>query len=79
MQPFPDTHPEFTVVRWPGFIEYRVANYWLARDGSGQIVRGTTIWSWDDTGVIVLLALVVCAWFEVGLVVREHGCMAGTD
>jgi len=64
IHPLPDTHPEFTVVRWPGFTEYRVAHYWLARDGSGRIVRGTVVWSWVDAGIIVLLTLIVCVWFE---------------
>jgi len=64
IHPLPDTHPEFTVVRLPGFTEYRVANYWLARDGSGRIVRGTIVWSWVDVGMTVVLALIVCAWFE---------------
>ncbi|KAH0826940.1 hypothetical protein J3R83DRAFT_4565 [Lanmaoa asiatica] len=58
-RPLPDTHPEFTVLYWPGFTEYRVEHWRLARDGSGRIVRGTCIWSWVDGGV---LAVVVVVW-----------------
>ncbi|KAI9574113.1 hypothetical protein HD554DRAFT_1053 [Boletus coccyginus] len=63
-RPLPDTHPEFTVLYWPGFTEYRVEHWWIARDGSGRIVRGTCVWSWIDAVVVVIFA-VVLAWSGV--------------
>lgn len=71
MRPLPDTHPEFTVVYWPGFTEYRVENWRLARDGSGRIVRGTCAWSWLDPALVVVLALL--ARFEVRRCLRRLG------
>lgn len=62
-RPLPDTHPEFTVLDWPGFTEYRVEHWRLARDGSGQVVRGTCVWSWVDAWVVLVLLLLT--WFEV--------------
>ncbi|KIO04160.1 hypothetical protein M404DRAFT_998944 [Pisolithus tinctorius Marx 270] len=47
-RPLPDTHPEFSVIEWPTFHEYRVENWRLARDGSGRIIRGAVAWSWLD-------------------------------
>ena len=64
-RPLPDTHPEFTVTHWQGFTEYRVEHWRLARDGTGRIVRGTCVWSWVDAGVLVLLLVVLLAWFGV--------------
>ncbi|KAI6008069.1 hypothetical protein EDC04DRAFT_3123178 [Pisolithus marmoratus] len=45
-RPLPDTHPEFLVIEWPTFHEYRVENWRLARDGSGRIIRGAVAWTW---------------------------------
>ncbi|KAF8552896.1 hypothetical protein OG21DRAFT_1510886 [Imleria badia] len=67
-RPLPDTHPEFTVLYWPGFTECRVEHWRLARDGSGRVVRGTCVWSWVDVCVVVVAVLL--AWFEV---VRGQG------
>jgi len=72
-RPLPDTHPEFTVLYWPGFTEYRVEHWWFARDGSGRIVRGTCVWSWVDAVVVVMVA-VVLAWSEVR--VCFFGCLS---
>lgn len=47
-RPLPDTHPEFSVIEWPTFHEYRVENWRLARDGSGRIIRGAVTWTWLD-------------------------------
>ena len=69
-RPLPDTYPEFTVVYWPGFTEYRVEHWGLARDGSGRIVRGTCTWSWVDPVVVVVLvflARVEVRWWFFGV------------
>ncbi|KAI6103608.1 hypothetical protein F5141DRAFT_216969 [Pisolithus sp. B1] len=47
-RPLRDTHPEFLVIEWPTFHEYRVENWRLARDGSGRIIRGAVTWTWLD-------------------------------
>ena len=58
-RPLPDIHPELTVIHWQGFTEYRVANWRLARDGSGHVVRATSVFSWIDVCVLVLVAICV--------------------
>ncbi|KAF9218242.1 hypothetical protein BS17DRAFT_804875 [Gyrodon lividus] len=57
-RPLPDTHPEFSIIEWPGFCEYRVENWHLARNGSGSIVHGATAWSWLDPCIPVFLSFV---------------------
>ncbi|KAF9263509.1 hypothetical protein L218DRAFT_927142 [Marasmius fiardii PR-910] len=42
------TNPEFSVLYFPTFTEFRVENWRLARDGTGKIVRGSSGWSWRD-------------------------------
>ncbi|KIJ59198.1 hypothetical protein HYDPIDRAFT_101125 [Hydnomerulius pinastri MD-312] len=61
-RPLLDLHPEFSVIEWPGFSEYRVENWRLARNGSGKIIRGATTWSWLDPCVPVIFSL---AWSKV--------------
>ncbi|KAJ7109260.1 hypothetical protein C8R44DRAFT_635407 [Mycena epipterygia] len=39
--------PEFRVFHHPGFTEYRVENWRLARDGSGRVVSGVSGWTWQ--------------------------------
>ncbi|KAL4076918.1 hypothetical protein V8B97DRAFT_2021604 [Scleroderma yunnanense] len=55
-RPLPATHPEFSVIEWPGFCEYRVENWRLARDGSGRVIRNTAAWSWIDLCFPLFLA-----------------------
>ncbi|KAG9318914.1 hypothetical protein JVU11DRAFT_1025 [Chiua virens] len=55
-RPLPERHPEFTVHHWPGFTEYRVENWRLARDGSRRVLRGTSTWSWLDAVILALAA-----------------------
>ncbi|KAJ6547444.1 hypothetical protein B0H19DRAFT_268377 [Mycena capillaripes] len=38
--------PEFVIFRRPGFTEYRVENWRLARDGSGKVLMGVSGWIW---------------------------------
>ncbi|KAI6131920.1 hypothetical protein EV401DRAFT_1849978, partial [Pisolithus croceorrhizus] len=47
-RPLRDTHPEFLVIEWPTFHEYRVGNWRLARDDSSRIIRGAVAWTWLD-------------------------------
>jgi len=61
IHPIPDTHPQFSVLDLPGYREYRVENWHLARDGSGRIIRGTSYplrWS-------ILSLCVSIAWLMV--------------
>ncbi|KAJ7470652.1 hypothetical protein FB451DRAFT_1136043 [Mycena latifolia] len=39
--------PEFIVFHHPGFTEYRVENWHLARDGTGRVVMGVSGWIWQ--------------------------------
>lgn len=57
-RPLPCTHPELTIIEHPGYQEFRVENWRLARDGSGRIVRGTSIWEWWDVVVFLALSLI---------------------
>jgi phosphatidylinositol glycan class H protein len=38
--------PEFVILQRPGFTEYRIENWRLARDGSGRILMGVSGWRW---------------------------------
>ncbi|KAJ7940765.1 hypothetical protein B0H13DRAFT_1939807 [Mycena leptocephala] len=38
--------PQFVVFHRPGFTEYRVENWRLARDGSGRVLIGVSTWKW---------------------------------
>ncbi|KAJ3519538.1 hypothetical protein NM688_g9288 [Phlebia brevispora] len=49
-------HPEFSVRRYPGCVEYRVENWRIARDGTRRVLRGYG-WSWFDAVVPVLAAV----------------------
>lgn len=55
-RPLLDTHPEFSVIEWPTFHEYRVENWRLARDGSGRIIRGAVTWTWLDLCLPLLIS-----------------------
>jgi len=65
------TNPEFTVLDWPGFREYRVENWHLARDGSNKVVRGAAGLTWQLAIVPVVLGFVWIKvesfWFMTGL------------
>lgn len=65
--PLPDTNPELTVLELPGFCEYRVENWRLARDGSGRVVKGISGWTWRESIAIVILGLL---WPKV-----RHSCL----
>lgn len=56
-RPLPDTHPEFSVIEWPSFREYKVENWRLARNGSGRVICNTTTWSWVDPCFPLFVAL----------------------
>ncbi|KAG2349642.1 hypothetical protein BDR05DRAFT_871864 [Suillus weaverae] len=57
-RPLPDCHPELSVIEWPSFREYRVENWRLARDGSGNVVRGATSWGWIDLCLPVVISFI---------------------
>ncbi|KAG2158378.1 uncharacterized protein EDB93DRAFT_1076902 [Suillus bovinus] len=57
-RPLPDCHPELSVIAWPNFREYRVENWRLARDGSGNIIRGATSWGWIDLCLPVVISFI---------------------
>jgi hypothetical protein len=57
-RPLPDCHPELSVTEWPSFREYRVENWRLARDGSGNVVRGATSWGWIDLCLPVVISFI---------------------
>ncbi|KAG2157359.1 hypothetical protein DEU56DRAFT_16506 [Suillus clintonianus] len=57
-RPLPDCHPEFSVIQWSSFREYRVENWRLARDGSGNVVRGATSWGWIDLCLPVVFSFI---------------------
>ncbi|KAG2147076.1 hypothetical protein BD769DRAFT_1346029 [Suillus cothurnatus] len=54
----PDCHPELSVTEWPSFREYRVENWRLARNGSGNVVRGATSWGWIDLCLPVVISFI---------------------
>jgi phosphatidylinositol glycan class H protein len=64
-RPLPDSYPEFSILQYPGFREYRVENWRLARDGSG-VVRNTSRLRWRDAFTVTLLSL-VWPWVGVSL------------
>lgn len=57
-RPLPDCHPELSVIEWPSFREYRIENWRLARDGSGNIARGATSWGWIDLCLPVVISFI---------------------
>lgn len=63
-------HPEFTIVNHLEYREYRVENFFVARDGSGRIVRRATGFSWYWTVLPVLLGLAqIQGWRWLGVLV----------
>lgn len=54
--PLPD-HPEFSVRDYPGYREYRVENFYVARNGSGRIIQKATGLSWRCALFPVLFSL----------------------
>ncbi|KAF8894570.1 hypothetical protein BD779DRAFT_848347 [Infundibulicybe gibba] len=60
-QPLLSTNPELIVLEFPGFREYRVENWRLARDGSRRIIWGVSGWTLWDT-VMALIVSIVWPW-----------------
>ncbi|KAJ7582882.1 hypothetical protein C8J56DRAFT_234759 [Mycena floridula] len=56
-RPLAVTNPEFIVLQSAGYIEYRVENWSLARDGSGRVVFPVSLWTWKDLLFTLLTAL----------------------
>ena len=57
-RPLP-THPEFTIIHWPGFTKYHVEHWCLAHDGSRCFLRQAVGWSRD---VVVVVGVVLGMW-----------------
>ncbi|KAF8699452.1 hypothetical protein AX14_000952 [Amanita brunnescens Koide BX004] len=55
------TNPEFSVLECPGYSEYRVENWRLARDGSGRTISRISTLSWLDG---ILAAALSVAWLK---------------
>jgi len=66
-RPLPDCHPELSIIECPSFREYRVENWQLARDGSGNIVRGATSWGWIDLCLPVIFSFI---WPRVSILIE---------
>lgn len=66
-RPLPDCHPELSVIEWPNFREYRVENWRLARDGSGNVVRGATSWGWIDLCLPLVISFI---WPRVSILLE---------
>ncbi|KAJ7751967.1 hypothetical protein B0H16DRAFT_810967 [Mycena metata] len=49
--------PEFVILHHPGFTEYRVENWRLARDGSGRILMGVSGWTWQYSLLPLIVSL----------------------
>lgn len=59
LQPLSDTNPEFSLITFPGFCEYRVENWHLSRDGRQKTISGTSSLAWKDA---VALAAIAVLW-----------------
>lgn len=59
------TNPEFSVLECPGYSEYRVENWRLARDGSSRTISCISTLSWLDA---ILAAALSVAWLKVASV-----------
>jgi len=57
-RPLANTNPELFVLDFPGFREYRVENWHLARDGSQRIIKGATGFTWKVAIAPVVLGLI---------------------
>lgn len=53
-QPLFATNPEFLILDFPGYREYRVENWRVTRDGTGRVIYGTTAWTWPCTLVLFI-------------------------
>jgi len=56
-RPLPDTHPEYTLLQFPGHYEFRVENWHLSRDGSGTMIQGAKGLSLPDAFLVLALAI----------------------
>lgn len=56
-RPLRTTHPELTVIAQETYVEYRVHNHHLARDGSGRTVFNFSSWTFADGLLPVVLSV----------------------
>src|SRR6266576_2393351 len=59
------TNPEFSILEYPGYFEYRVENWHLARDGSGRTITRISSLAWLDA---ILTAALSVTWLKVSSV-----------
>ncbi|CAK5277748.1 unnamed protein product [Mycena citricolor] len=50
--------PEFSVHVHSSFIEYRVENWHISRDGTGKRVMGATTWTWYHPFIALAVAVI---------------------
>jgi len=71
-RPLANTNPEFSVLDFPGFREYRVENWHLSRDGNQSVIRGATGLTWKVAIMPIVLGLIwtkirESTWAIIGL------------
>lgn len=55
-------NPEFSVLECPGYCEYKVEHWRLARDGSGRVIGAASSLTWVDAVLVACLSVV---WLKV--------------
>ena len=70
-RPLPKMHPELEIrPNWPLYVEYRVNNWRLAKDGTGRVRRG---FGWSFWDIIIAAALVyLISHPSVGGLLLQH-------
>lgn len=63
-RPLDKTNPEFSTRVFPGYCEYRIENWHLARDGSGQVINGTSGFGWLDASVPIIAGILWKVFFQ---------------
>ena len=58
-----NAHPQYRIIKYSEFTEHRIENWYLARDGSGRIIRHDS-WTILDA---ILVAIIALLWSKVDL------------
>ncbi|KAF9457229.1 hypothetical protein BDZ94DRAFT_1273770 [Collybia nuda] len=58
-RPLHETNPEFSVHLFPGYYEYRVENWRLARDGSGRVIHNVSSFGWVDAFAFIFASILL--------------------
>ncbi|KAF8078056.1 hypothetical protein FPV67DRAFT_29044 [Lyophyllum atratum] len=66
--PLQESHPQFSVLEFPDYCEYRVENWRLSRDDRNEIIRGTSSFTLRDATLFTLSFFVWwnTTWMLVG-------------